>query len=1167
MRHLTISLLFLTLCAGGISAQQPPSYGRDVRPFLTKYCLECHNSKDAKGGLDLETYKGLRAGGDNGEVLTPGRADASRLVLRVEGKEKPTMPPKKARFHPTAREIPVLRAWVAAGAKDDSTAVRVVLPAIPSRVHPSAPVTALAYSPDGSYLAVGAYKSLHLLNPRSLADHDVLHAVNAPITALAFSRDGKRLAVAVGTSGEVSDLLIYSVPPRGKTSPVMPAPLRVPAAHQDVIQQMAFRPDDKLLATCSYDRQVKLWDTATFKEPRVLKEHSDSVYGVAFSPDGSRLASGAADRAVKVYAAATGKLLYTLGEPTDWVYAVAFSPDGKHLAAGGVDRSIRVWEVSASGGRVVQSVFAHEAPVTRLVFAADGKTLYSVSEDHTVKAWDAAHMVERKVYARQPEEVLALAVSPDHKQLALGRYDGALVLLDDATGKVQAQPLPVKPQPPAVTRVSPPSGQRGLAVRLRFEGKHLDGVTEVVASQPGVRARVLSEGRNLTALEAEVTFPAATPPGVYQVRLKGPAGESGPLSFTVDPFPLVAEQEPNNSPGTGQPIRLPVTVAGVLDRAGDTDWYRFEAKAGQELGVQVQAEAGSKLDPFLKLTDAAGRLLAEGGDGHLGYTFAAPGTYALGVRDREFRGNASMHYRLHLGGLPVVTAVYPLGLQRGTEANVHVEGVYLGPVRAIKVKAAADAAPGTRLPLRMTTPAGTPLGLRALAVGEFPDVQAQEGAVPALPVPGTANGRISKPGITDTWRFMAKKGQRLILEVNARRLGSPLDSIIEVLNPQGRPVPRAVLRPTAKTYVTFRDHGSSDPGIRIEAWSEFAINDYVYVGTELLRIKELPPNPDADCLFFSDRGQRLGYQGTTPTHLSMGTPMYKVSVHPPGTTFPPNGFPVITLYYRNDDGGPGYGRDSQLTFDPPADGEYLVRIGDSRGQGGPGYAYRLTVRPPRPSYNISFNPTAPAVWKGSAVPVTVSAQRIDGFDGPIDVRLENVPPGFHAPATTVPAGENSTAFALWADAGAASPPKMAPPLKLTAQAVIEGQVVRREAAGSRPTAVEPGEIVTTTDLGEVSLRPGGTTRLTVHVQRRKGFAGRIPVEVRGLPHGVRVLDIGLNGILITEQQTSRTVVIYCEPWVTPRDHPFVVLARHEGTGREFAARSVLLRMAGQQPPR
>jgi len=66
--------------------------------------------------------------------------------------------------------------------------------------------------------------------------------------------------------------------------------------------------------------------------------------------------------------------------------------------------------------------------------------------------------------------------------------------------------------------------------------------------------------------------------------------------------------------------------------------------------------------------------------------------------------------------------------------------------------------------------------------------------------------------------------------------------------------------------------------------------------------------------------------------------------------------------------------------------------------------------------------------------------------------------------------------------------------------------------------------------------------------------------VRGLPHGVRVLDIGPNGILITERESSRTIVIYAEPWVKPLTHPFVVLSRSERRGTEHAAKSVLLKV-------
>src|SRR5207237_5867000 len=135
---------------------------------------------------------------------------------------------------------------------------------------------------------------------------------------------------------------------------------------------------------------------------------------------------------------------------------------------------------------------------------------------------------------------------------------------------------------------------------------------------------------------------------------------------------------------------------------------------------------------------------------------------------------------------------------------------------------------------------------------------------------------------------------------------------------------------------------------------------------------------------------------------------YKVTIHPPGATFPPNGFPVIELPYRNDDGGPGFGKDSRLTFDPPADGDYRVRVGDARGQGGRGYGYRLTVRPPRPDFKVSLSPASPAVWKGGAVPVTVNVERLDVFDGQIDVRLDNLPAGFSAPASNILPADSST---------------------------------------------------------------------------------------------------------------------------------------------------------------
>jgi WD40 repeat protein len=1168
-KQLALGVLFLAGFCGSVYAQSTaPSFVKEVKPFFARYCVECHNPDKLRGGLNLESFKSLEQGGDDGAVFLAGKPDESRIVLQVEGKTKPRMPPQKAK-QPQPDELKVLRVWVAAGAKDDSTGVKIALPTIKPRQPHSAPVASLAYRPDGKLLAAGGNREIFLIDTTSGDVTAKLSGQAGKVTALAFSPNGQHLAAASGAPGTSGEVRLYDVPSTG--APDSKAKFILPA-HTDLIYDVSFSPDSKLLATTGYDRLIKLWDVASGKEIRVLKDHSDTVYSLSFSPDGKLLASGAADRAVKVWDVASGKRLYTLGESTDWVYAVAWNPDGHHLAGTGVDKSIRVWEATASGGKVVQSVFAHDEPVIKLAYSKDGKSLYSVSERGSIKAWDTAQMVEKKIYsipvanASGPITILSLAVRPGQPQLALGRYDGRLTILDAASGKVLSEPLPEKPKPPKIAKITPNWSQRGKTTRVTFEGQNLEGVSELTSPNPKIVSRLVSNPKGSRNAQFDLFLPADLSAGSYPLSLKSSAGQGNQLPFIVDLFPAIEEKEPNDSPRTGQKITLPAAIVGKIGKAGEMDFFRFEAKEGQQIGAQaLTAAIDSKLEPILELTDDSGQIQAESDNGLLGFICPKAGAYSLGIRDRQFRGGPTMTYRLQIGDIPIITGVFPLGVQRGAESQVRLQGVNLGKVTSIGIKPPANATIGSKLPVEFLH--GTALGSPSVLVGEFPEVLIVAGESPTVPVPGTVNGRISSSGMTETWRFHAKKGQRLILETNARRLGSLLDSYIEILDAQGNPLPRAVLRSLAKTYTVFRDHDSAGPGIRMETWSELAINDYIIVDNELMRIWALPKNPDDDCQFYSVAGQREGFLDTTPTHHSMGTPMYKVAIHPAGTTFPPNGFPVVTLYYRNDDGGAGYGKDSRLFFDPPADGEYQVRVGDSRNLAGENFAYRLTIRPPRPDFTVKFDPSSPQVWKGGALPINVTADRQDGFEGAIEVHLENLPSGFSAPSTTIPAGETTTSFALFAEAFANTkktdpnaPGSKEPPLKLLARALINGKEVIREATGGMPKMVEPGDLSATALQSEVTVQPGQETRLTVKIDRRNGFKGRVPLDVRGLPHGVRVLDIGLNGILITENESSRTFVIYAEPWVQPTNHPFVVFAKSERKNTEHAAKSVLLKV-------
>src|SRR5436190_15633576 len=144
-----LCILGLTLILPRVAtAQESPSYAKHVRPFLAKYCLECHNPKALKGGLDLASFKAMPEGSDRGAVVKPGAPDDSKLVTTLEGKAKTVMPLKTAKFHPKADEIALVRTWVKGGARDDSAELKVVVPNIPPRKQAPPPVTALAYHPQ-----------------------------------------------------------------------------------------------------------------------------------------------------------------------------------------------------------------------------------------------------------------------------------------------------------------------------------------------------------------------------------------------------------------------------------------------------------------------------------------------------------------------------------------------------------------------------------------------------------------------------------------------------------------------------------------------------------------------------------------------------------------------------------------------------------------------------------------------------------------------------------------------------------------------------------------------------------------------------------------------------------------------------------------------------------
>ena len=1134
--------VLLVLGQSVLVAAEPVRFREDVAPILARKCLGCHNDKKAAGGLNMSTFALLKRGGKNAkaEVLIAGDPENSELVLSVQEDAAPRMPYKLPPL--VASEIKTLTLWVEQGAKFDGSSESGTqiaslvdplkgLPPIRPRADASDPVSALVFSPDGKTLASAIGRKVVLFEAATgkvtatLADHP------GPVSSIRFTPDGTTLVAAGGRAGMFGAVTLWDLTShaRGKES----------RAHADAILAADIAPDGRTLATAGYDRAVLLWDLAALKPIRTLKDHTDAVHSLAFAPDGKSLASAAADRTVKLWNVSDGTRRSTLPDATAELYAVTFSPDGATVFAAGVDRSIRAWRVAEKDAPLVNTTFAHDAPVIRLAISADGKTLVSSGEDGDVKLWDARTLSPRSTLPKQPDWPQAIALDHAGKRLAVGRHDGSIQLYDAGLGTptlaLRTSPPTAKPaaSTPELVRnatLNPPSPRgatRGATVRVVLTGNGAGRAVEVLLDGAGLKATLVKPTKpDPNRLELDLAIAPDARLGAHSMGIVTPLGVPARQNFFVEASPQVAEAEPNDLPAATPPIALPATITGAISSPGDVDHVRFRVKRGEPLLFAMSAKSlGSSLLGLMTLLDEQGRTIAEASvfegtrDPTLAAVAPADGIVTLRIADLDFSGSGNHYYRIAAtSGTPVPTP-FPLPLSAESSVGAQV------------VEAAPNDTPDKATPIR---------------------------------VPGVFSGRIERPGDTDDVQFDAKKGQRLVVEVQGRRLGSPIDSVIAILDASGQPVPRARLRPVSQTEVAFRDHGSAGTGIRLTTWNNLEINDVVLIGRELARIFALPKNPDDDCQFWGQQGQRIGLLGTTPEHHPMGQPIYKVEIHPPGATFPPGGAAPVTIEYRNDDAGPSVGKDSLLLFDPPADGRYIVQVRDVRGLGGPDFGYHLLVRPPRPDFRVSISPEDINIPRGGTTLATVSVTRIDEFDGPITVDCANLPPGVTAAAAVIESGMTTATLAFSADLSA--PVFSAPTWSASAFGSTgdsPGHEVRHEfdpggPNGGRITVTPAPNLKLIARPTRVKIQPGRDVTMTLDVERGPAFKGRVPIDVRNLPHGVRVLNIGLNGVLVTESQTARTITLHADAWVAPMERPFYAVGKAEAAGTEHSSAPILL---------
>ena len=764
---------------------------------------------------------------------------------------------------------------------------------------------------------------------------------------------------------------------------------------------------------------------------------------------------------------------------------LAYSPNGEVLA---IARFRAVEIRSGDGKSVINKLTGHSGKVNAVQFTADGRYLLAASGISglfgEVRIWDVATWTLAQSLSGHRDTLYAAVPSPDGRWLATAGYDRLIILWDLSAGK----------------QIRTFSGHNGAVFDLAFSPDST--VLASASADQTVKLWHVATGDRLDTLSQplkEQYTVAFAPDGLSVVA----AGVDNRLRA----WDFVSRDRPRINP-----IRLArfAHEGSIVDLQFSTDGTRL-VTAAEDRSIKVWDTTEFN---EIRLIDGQSDL---------------PSAVAVVPNGDRFA----------VGRLDGSLEVYPMAGPSTKESTASInESVSQKPI----VEIAA---------------------LTEIVESEPNDLPEQARMVS---LPCQIQGAIDPIGDADSdrdlFRFSSRAGQIWIVEVDAARSKSPLDSLVEILDEEGRPVLRALLQAVRDSYVEFRGGSSEQTGVRLHNWEEMELNDLLYRKGEINKLFRMPRGPDSDILMYASGGKRRCYLDTTATVYALHEPCYIVRRIQPDETVVPNGLPVFPIYFENDDDASRkLGNDSRLTFVTPADGEYLVRIRDLRGDGGPEFKYRMTIRPPDPNYHVTVHNIDLTVSPGSGKAFRVSVERIDGFDGAVRIDFDEQPAGFHVTSPIVIQAGHDEAFGMvFAEPGAPKSPKPNNATIRVSSTVTIGDVLISRTAnslgqvklGDKPKirvhvtrTDEPIETAQSMSPMELTIAPGETITADLHIERLD-FDERVTFEARNLPHGVIIDHIGLNGVLIPEGQTTRTIFLSCAEWVPETTRTFFLRSNEAG---------------------
>lgn len=377
----------------------------------------------------------------------------------------------------------------------------------------------------------------------------------------------------------------------------------------------------------------------------------------------------------------------------------------------------------------------------------------------------------------------------------------------------------------------------------------------------------------------EVTIAPDAPPGEREIRLVTPRGVTNPLVFCIGQVPEVARKAMKTSllPVLGKEqfalrkrppeeaevkITVPCTMNGQI-AAGEINSYRFQARRGQRLVISAAARqlipyiadaVPGWFQPVLTLYDANGREVAYNDDYRFKpdpvilYEVPADGEYVLAITDALYRGREDFVYRITIGELPFVTTIFPLGGRLGGPFSAEVDGWNLSGARLLLPPDNAKPGVYTIVADRKGV-VSNPLRFAIDTLPEATDREPNDDPEHAqrVKLPLIVNGRVDEPDDWDVYKFHGTAGQTIVAEVYARRLESPLDSMVKITDARGRVLavnddhedPGSGLNTHhADSYVTFELPADGDYCVHLGDAARSGGNAYAY------RLRISQPQPD-----------------------------------------------------------------------------------------------------------------------------------------------------------------------------------------------------------------------------------------------------------------------------------------------------------------------------------